>query len=78
MTDRRFKRDTDCANENRRRRLSIAGKLATWAGAMPRLIRRVAEVLKLSYITEAQTVDIELIAGAGRDGVDGHRGRGRC
>jgi len=29
---------------------------------MPRLIRRIDEVLKLPYITEARTVDIELIS----------------
>jgi len=57
------------------RRLSIARELTTWAGAMPRLIRRINEVLKLSDITETQAIDIELIAVAGRDGVEWPSGK---
>jgi hypothetical protein len=34
----------------------------TWAGAMPGLLRKIDVVLELPYITETQTLDIELIA----------------
>jgi hypothetical protein len=49
-------------SENMRRRLSIAKELATWADAIPALLRKIDVVLELSYLTETQTLDIELIS----------------
>jgi phage terminase Nu1 subunit (DNA packaging protein) len=48
-------------DETRRRRLSIARELAAWVGAIPRLLRKIDEVLKLPHVTEAQAVDIDSI-----------------
>jgi hypothetical protein len=49
-------------DESKRRRLSIARELKTWAGDLPRVLSKIDRVLKLSYITEAQAADIESIA----------------
>jgi hypothetical protein len=48
-------------DETRRRRFSIARELATWAGAIPRLLKKIDEVLKLPHVTEVQAVDIDSI-----------------
>jgi hypothetical protein len=48
-------------NENSRRQLSIAKGLATWAAAIPRLLRKIDVVLELSDITETQALAIEVI-----------------
>jgi len=42
--------------------LSIAKELMTWADALPRVLVRIDEVLKLPDITDAQTAEIESIA----------------
>jgi len=47
--------------ENSRRQLSIARKLATWAAVIPGLLKKIDVVLELPHITEAQAFDIELI-----------------
>jgi hypothetical protein len=44
------------------RQLSIAKELIKWADAMPRLIERIDDVLKLPFISETQAVEIESIA----------------
>jgi hypothetical protein len=44
------------------RQLAIANDLIKWADAIPGLIARIDEVLKLPRLTEAQTLEIEAIA----------------
>jgi len=48
--------------ENERRRLSIAQELKRSADAIPRLLRKIDQVLELPDITRAQALDAELIA----------------
>jgi hypothetical protein len=48
-------------DEDRCRRSFIARELRTLACRMPRLIRRIDDVLRLPQITDAQTIAIELL-----------------
>ena len=49
-------------DQTRRRQLSIARELRTWGPAVPRLLTKINEVVKLPQMTAAQTAGIEAIA----------------
>ena len=49
-------------DRDQRQRSSIAKELMTWADALPRILAKIDDVLKLPNITIAQAKEIESIA----------------
>ena len=49
-------------DRDQRRRSSIAKELMTWADALPRILAKIDDVLKLPDITVAQAKEIQSIA----------------
>ena len=49
-------------DEERRRRLSIARELTIWGVAMPALMARIAEALKMPSLPGRQKLDLEALA----------------
>jgi hypothetical protein len=49
-------------DEERRRRLSIARELTTWGTAMPALMARIAQALKMPSLPGRQKLDLETLA----------------
>jgi hypothetical protein len=49
-------------DENQSRQLSVARELITWADALPRVLAKIDQVLKLPDITETQAKHIESMA----------------
>jgi hypothetical protein len=49
-------------DENQRRKLSIAKELATWGEAMPALLARIAQVLKMTSLPGRQKLNFEVWA----------------
>jgi hypothetical protein len=48
-------------DEMRRRRLSIARELATWGVAMPALLARISEAIKMLGLTGPEKLDFEVM-----------------
>jgi hypothetical protein len=51
-----------CMDENYRRRLSIANELVTWGVAMPSLLARISEAIRITSLTGRQKLDFEVMA----------------
>jgi hypothetical protein len=49
-------------DENSRRRVSIAKELVTWGAAMPDLLARIAEALKMPSIPGRRKLDLEVLS----------------
>ena len=49
-------------DETRRRRLLIAREVATWANAMPVMMARIADALKMPTLPGRQKLDFEVMA----------------
>jgi hypothetical protein len=49
-------------DDTRRRRLSIARELATWGSAMPALMTRISEALKIPTLPGRQKLELEVLA----------------
>jgi hypothetical protein len=49
-------------DRNQRRRLSIARELMTWSVALPSVLTKIDQVLKLRDVKETQAAEIESIA----------------
>ncbi len=49
-------------DEERRRRLSIARELTTWGVALPGLVARIAQALKMQSLPGRQKLDLETVA----------------
>jgi hypothetical protein len=54
--------DSPTMDEMRSRRLSIARELATWGVAMPALMARIAQTLRMPNLSGRQKLDFEVIA----------------